>query len=59
MKKIVFIVLGVLCILSIVSCGYNEAKQKADEKLKKYNAKATFFCCGNNVNKNPELFIKA
>lgn len=36
MKKIVFIVLGVLCILLIVSCGYNEAKQKADEKLKKY-----------------------
>lgn len=24
--------------------------------LKQYNAKATFFCIGNNVNKHPELF---
>ncbi len=26
------------------------------EKLKEYNAKATFFCVGNNVRKHPELF---
>ena len=25
-------------------------------QLKKYNAKATFFCIGNNVEKHPELF---
>ncbi|KAB1157139.1 polysaccharide deacetylase family protein [Flavobacterium luteum] len=25
-------------------------------QLKKYNAKATFFCIGNNVDTNPELF---
>ena len=36
MKRIVFIILGVLCILSLGSCGYSEAKKKADEKLKKY-----------------------
>ena len=24
--------------------------------LKKYNAKATFFCIGNNINKHPEIF---
>ena len=26
------------------------------DKLKEYNAKATFFCVGKNVEKNPELF---
>lgn len=26
------------------------------DMLKKYNAKATFFCIGDNVNKNPEIF---
>ncbi len=26
------------------------------ETLKKFNAKATFFCVGENVNKNPEVF---
>lgn len=26
------------------------------EQLKKYNAKATFFCVGNNVMKHPELY---
>ena len=26
--------------------------------LKAYNAKATFFCVGNNVEKHPELFMK-
>jgi peptidoglycan/xylan/chitin deacetylase (PgdA/CDA1 family) len=26
--------------------------------LKKYNAKATFFCIGENIRKNPELFRK-
>ena len=36
MKRIIFLLLGVLCILSLVSCGYSEAKKKADEKLKKY-----------------------
>jgi len=29
---------------------------KALDLLKKYNAKATFFCIGSNVKKNPELF---
>jgi peptidoglycan/xylan/chitin deacetylase (PgdA/CDA1 family) len=28
------------------------------EELKKYNAKATFFCIGNNVEKHPEIFEK-
>lgn len=28
------------------------------EQLKKYNAKATFFCIGNNIEKYPELFQK-
>ena len=27
-------------------------------ELKKYNAKATFFCIGNNIQKHPELFQK-
>ena len=26
------------------------------EQLKQYNAKATFFCVGDNVQKNPEVF---
>jgi peptidoglycan/xylan/chitin deacetylase (PgdA/CDA1 family) len=26
------------------------------EQLKKYNAKATFFCIGNNIQKHPEIF---
>ncbi|WP_158845671.1 polysaccharide deacetylase family protein [Algibacter sp. L1A34] len=26
------------------------------DTLKKYNAKATFFCIGNNIEKNPEIF---
>ena len=26
------------------------------EELRKYNAKATFFCIGDNVNKHPEIF---
>ena len=26
------------------------------DQLKKYNAKATFFCVGDNVKKHPELF---
>jgi peptidoglycan/xylan/chitin deacetylase (PgdA/CDA1 family) len=28
------------------------------EQLKKYNAKATFFCIGNNIKKHPEIFEK-
>lgn len=28
------------------------------EILKQYNAKATFFCIGNNIKKHPELFTK-
>jgi peptidoglycan/xylan/chitin deacetylase (PgdA/CDA1 family) len=28
------------------------------EELKKYNAKATFFCIGNNIEKHPEIFEK-
>ena len=28
------------------------------ETLKQYNAKATFFCIGNNIKKHPELFRK-
>lgn len=28
------------------------------EQLQKYNAKATFFCIGNNIKKFPELFSK-
>ena len=28
------------------------------EQLKTYNAKATFFCIGNNIEKNPEIFKK-
>ncbi|MGO3181436.1 MAG: polysaccharide deacetylase family protein [Aequorivita sp.] len=28
------------------------------EELKKHNAKATFFCIGNNVQKHPEVFQK-
>ena len=28
------------------------------EELKKYNAKATFFCIGDNIKKNPSLFKK-
>jgi peptidoglycan/xylan/chitin deacetylase (PgdA/CDA1 family) len=28
------------------------------EQLKKYNAKATFFCIGNNIEKHPEIFQK-
>jgi len=27
------------------------------EQLKKYNAKATFFCIGNNIEKYPEIFL--
>lgn len=27
-------------------------------QLKKYNAKATFFCIGNNIKKHPEIFQK-
>ena len=27
-------------------------------ELKKYNAKATFFCIGNNIEKHPEIFEK-
>lgn len=27
-------------------------------ELKKYNAKATFFCIGDNIRKNPEIFVK-
>jgi peptidoglycan-N-acetylglucosamine deacetylase len=26
------------------------------QKLKKYNAKATFFCIGDNIKKHPEIF---
>ena len=26
--------------------------------LKQYNAKATFFCIGNNIEKHPEIFLK-
>jgi peptidoglycan/xylan/chitin deacetylase (PgdA/CDA1 family) len=28
------------------------------EELKKHNAKATFFCIGNNIKKHPEIFKK-
>lgn len=28
------------------------------EELRKHNAKATFFCIGDNINKHPELFKK-
>jgi peptidoglycan/xylan/chitin deacetylase (PgdA/CDA1 family) len=28
------------------------------EELKKYNAKATFFCIGNNIEKHPSVFMK-
>jgi peptidoglycan/xylan/chitin deacetylase (PgdA/CDA1 family) len=28
------------------------------EELKRYNAKATFFCIGNNIEKHPEIFEK-
>lgn len=28
------------------------------EQLKKYDAKATFFCIGNNIEKHPEIFQK-
>ena len=28
------------------------------EQLKKYNAKATFFCIGNNIEEHPEIFNK-
>ncbi len=28
------------------------------EELKNYNAKATFFCIGDNINKHPEIFKK-
>lgn len=28
------------------------------EELKKYNAKATFFCIGNNIQKHPEVYKK-
>jgi peptidoglycan-N-acetylglucosamine deacetylase len=28
------------------------------EQLKKHNAKATFFCIGNNIEKHPEIFSK-
>ena len=28
------------------------------EQLKQYNAKATFFCIGNNIEKHPEIFKK-
>lgn len=36
MKKTVFFVLVLLCLISITSCGLSEGKKKADEKLKKY-----------------------
>ncbi len=26
--------------------------------LSQYNAKGTFFCIGNNIEKNPQLFLK-
>lgn len=29
------------------------------EELQKYNAKASFFCIGNNIEKHPEIFKKA
>lgn len=28
------------------------------QQLKEYNAKATFFCIGDNIKKHPELFLK-
>jgi peptidoglycan/xylan/chitin deacetylase (PgdA/CDA1 family) len=28
------------------------------QQLKQYNAKATFFCIGDNINKHPEIFMK-
>ncbi|HEX9152228.1 MAG TPA: polysaccharide deacetylase family protein, partial [Flavobacterium sp.] len=28
------------------------------EELKKHNAKATFFCIGDNINKNPQILKK-
>jgi len=28
------------------------------EELQKYNAKATFFCIGNNIEKHPDIFTK-
>ena len=28
------------------------------QTLEEYNAKATFFCIGNNIEKDPELFIE-
>lgn len=35
-----------------------EATEFVLELLNKYNAKATFFCIGNNVEKNPQIFEK-
>lgn len=33
-----------------------EITQWVLDELKKYNAKATFFCIGNNIQKHPEIF---
>ncbi len=35
-----------------------EITQWVLEELEKYNAKATFFCIGNNIEKHPEIFEK-
>ena len=35
-----------------------EVTQWVLDELKKYNAKASFFCIGNNIQKHPELFKK-
>ena len=35
-----------------------EITQFVLEELKKYNAKATFFCIGKNIKKHPEIFTK-
>ena len=35
-----------------------EATEWVLDELKKYNVKATFFCIGDNIDKNPEIFKK-
>ena len=38
MKKLTLLFLCILCLLSLSSCGYSEAKKEAREKVKKYKA---------------------
>ncbi|MBO4877410.1 MAG: hypothetical protein J5501_05335 [Ruminococcus sp.] len=36
MKRIISSVLAALCVLSLASCGYSDARKKAEEKMEKY-----------------------